>query len=165
MPPKQNTKLEIKLATIKDIPLILQFIKELAEYEKLLHEVVVTEELLKKSLFGEKPHAEALIGYYGEEPVAFAVIFHTFSTFVGKLGLYLEDLYVKPEMRGKGFGKQLLAYLAKLTKERNCGRLEWAVLDWNEPAIKFYKSLGAEFMNDWTTNRVGGAALDALAKQ
>lgn len=154
---------ELRDASEEDIPVILSFIKELAEYEKLAHEVTATEEILKQSLFGEHPHAEVILGCFKNEPVAFAVFFHNFSTFLGKPGLYLEDLYVKPTMRGKGFGKVMLAYLAKLAKERNCGRFEWWVLDWNEPAIKFYRSIGAKPMNEWTVQRVSGSALDQLA--
>lgn len=159
------SKLEIREATIADVPLILQFIRELAEYEKLLHEVVATEEILRETLFGEKPSAEVMIGYADKKPAGFALFFHNFSTFLGRPGIYLEDLYVKPEFRGKGFGQQLLAYLAKLAKERNCGRLEWWVLDWNEAAIKFYKNLGAIPMDEWTVFRVTGEALDELAKK
>lgn len=153
----------IEKADEKDLPLILSFIKELADYERLSHEVVATEESLRETLFGERPAAEAIIGYYKNAPVCFAVFFHNFSTFLGRRGLYLEDLYVKPEMRGRGIGRAMLAHLAQLARERGCGRLEWAVLDWNEPAIKFYKSLRAEAMNEWTTFRLTGEALDGLA--
>ncbi|KPK83395.1 MAG: GNAT family acetyltransferase [Bacteroides sp. SM23_62_1] len=156
---------EIRHAIEEDVQIILGLIKELAVYEKLLHEVVTTEEDLKKNLFGKKRYAETILGYYLDEPVSFALFFHNFSTFVGKPGLYLEDLYVKPEKRGKGFGKVLLAYLAKLAVERDCGRYEWAVLDWNEPALKFYKSLGATVMNEWLIHRVTGEALKKLAEQ
>jgi GNAT superfamily N-acetyltransferase len=159
-----QSALKIRPATPNDIPLIISFIKELAEYEKLEHEVVVTEDILRNSLFGNPRYAEALLGYWEEKPVCFAIFFHNFSTFLGRPGIYLEDLYVKKEMRGKGFGKIMLAYLANIAKERNCGRLEWWVLDWNEPAIQFYKSLGAQSMSEWTVNRVTGADLDALAK-
>ena len=157
--------LKIKMAQISDVPLILQFIRELAEYEKLLHEVVATEEILRETLFGEKPVAEVVIGYAEGLPAGFALFFHNFSTFLGRPGIYLEDLYVKPEFRGRGFGQQLLSYLAKLAKERNCGRLEWWVLDWNEPSIKFYKNLGAVPMDEWTVFRVTGNALDELANK
>jgi GNAT superfamily N-acetyltransferase len=157
--------LKIKMAQISDVPLILQFIRELAEYEKLLHEVVATEEILRETLFGEKPVAEVVIGYAEGLPAGFALFFHNFSTFLGRPGIYLEDLYVKPEFRGRGFGQQLLSYLAKLAKERNCGRLEWWVLDWNEPSIKFYKNLGAVPMDEWTVFRVTGKALDELANK
>ena len=155
--------LDIKQATVDDVPLILQFIKELADYEGLLNEVVATEEVLRETLFGERKVAEVVIGYYENQSVGFALFFHNFSTFLGKPGIYLEDLYVKPEYRGRGFGKSLLAYLARLAMERNCGRLEWWVLDWNEPAIKFYKSLGALPMDEWTVFRVTGDSLEKLA--
>ena len=153
----------IEPASEEHVPLILSFIKELAEYERLSHAVVATEEFLKDALFGARPAAEVLIGYYKGAPVSFALFFHNFSTFLGRRGLYLEDLYVRTEMRGRGIGRAMLAHLAQLAKERNCGRLEWAVLDWNEPAIKFYQGLGAEAMNEWTTFRLTGEALDHLA--
>ncbi len=159
------SKIEIREAKIEDVPLILQFIRELADYEKLLHEVVATEEILRETLFGPRPGAEVVIGYADQKPAGFALFFHNFSTFLGRPGIYLEDLYVKPEFRGNGFGQQLLSYLAKLAKERNCGRLEWWVLDWNESAIKFYKSLGAIPMDEWTVFRVTGNALDELANR
>jgi GNAT superfamily N-acetyltransferase len=154
---------EIEPATEHDVSLILSFIKELAHYERLLHEVVATEEGLRQSLFGERPAAEVAIGYYQGEPAGFALYFHNFSTFLGRPGIYLEDLFVKPEYRGKGLGRALLSYLAQLAKDRDCGRLEWAVLNWNEPAIRFYHSLGARPMNEWTVNRVTGETLDRLA--
>lgn len=154
---------EIKPATIEDVPLILSFIKQLAEYEKLLHEVVATEDSLKEALFGDKAHAEVVIGYLDNEPVSFALFFHNYSTFLGRSGLYLEDLFVKPEARGYGIGQKMLAYLAHLAKTRNCGRFEWWVLDWNESAIGFYKRLGAKPMDEWTVFRVTGQALDDLA--
>jgi GNAT superfamily N-acetyltransferase len=156
-------ELEIRAATEDDVPLILSLIKELAEYERLSHEVVATEEALGDSLFGERPVAEVLIGHLGDEPVGFALFFHTYSTFLGKPGIYLEDLYVKPRYRGMGFGRALLVRLAKLAKERGCGRLEWSVLDWNEPAIGFYKGIGASPVSGWTVYRVTGEALDELA--
>jgi GNAT superfamily N-acetyltransferase len=154
---------EIKFATINDVPLILDFIKQLAEYEKLLHEVVATEDILRETLFGKKAHAEVIIAYYQNEAIGFALFFHNFSTFLGRPGIYLEDLFIKPEFRGHGFGKKMLAYLAKLAKERNCGRLEWWVLDWNKSAIDFYKSIGAKAMDEWTVFRVDGDALTNLA--
>jgi GNAT superfamily N-acetyltransferase len=157
--------LEIKQATIEDVPVILGFINGLAEYEKLEHEVVATEEILRHTLFGPRPYAEVVIGYYQGQPVGFALFFHNFSTFLGRPGIYLEDLFVQPEYRGKGFGRQLLSYLARLTKERNCGRLEWSVLDWNEPAIRFYKGLGAKPMDEWTIFRVTGDDLTRLAQE
>lgn len=153
----------IRQATASDVPLVLSFIKGLGEYEKLSHEVVATEELLRENLFGENPKAEVILGYYKKEPVAFALFFHNFSTFLGKPGLYLEDLFVKPQYRGKGFGKVMLTYLAKLAKERNCGRLEWSVLDWNEPALEFYRSIGSKRMDEWTVQRLDGENLEKLA--
>ena len=153
----------IRPAVVSDTALILSFINELAEYEKLQHEVVATEASLRESLFGERQVAEVVIGEWEGSPVAFALYFHNYSTFLGKAGLYLEDLYVKPEMRGKGIGKIMLAYLATIAKERNCGRLEWWVLDWNEPAIAFYHSVGAVPMDEWTVQRLTGNALDTLA--
>jgi GNAT superfamily N-acetyltransferase len=153
----------IRPASEDDVPLILSFIRELAEYEKLSHEVVATVDDLRKSLFGEHPCAEVVIGEYNGAPVAFALFFHNYSTFLGKPGLYLEDLFVKPEMRGRGLGKVMLAYLAHLACERGCGRFEWWVLDWNESAIKFYRSIGAAPMDEWTVQRVDGDALEALA--
>lgn len=159
-----TTKFKIKSATINDVPLILEMIKELAEYEKMLNEVVATEEILRETLFGEHACAEVILGYHENIPIGFALFFHNFSTFLGKPGIYLEDLYISPDMRGKGFGKRMLAYLAKLAKERNCGRLEWWVLNWNQPAVDFYKSIGAKPMDDWTVFRVTEQALDNLSK-
>ena len=156
-------ELEIRAATEEDVPLILSLIKELAEYERLSHEVVATEEALRDSLFGERPVAEVLIGQLGDEPVGFALFFHNFSTFLGKPGIYLEDLYVRPEFRGAGIGRALLVHLARLARERGCGRLEWSVLDWNEPAIGFYKKIGASPVSGWTVYRVTGEALDDMA--
>lgn len=159
----QANSFEIKAAKIEDVPLILHFIKELARYEKLEHEVVATEEILKETLFGENTHAEVIFGCQNEIPVAFALFFHNFSTFLGRSGIYVEDLYVVPEARGKGVGQKMLAYLGYLAKKRNCGRLEWWVLDWNETAITFYKRMGAIPMDDWTVFRVTGDALNDLA--
>lgn len=162
-----ETKIEdfcLRFAEEQDISLIFQFIKELAVYEKMLDEVVATEEILYESLF-EKKAAEVIIAEYKEEPVGFALFFHNFSTFVGRPGLYLEDLYIKPEMRGKGFGKTILAYLAHLAVERNCGRMEWSCLDWNEPSIKFYKAMGAVPMDEWTVYRLHDQTLENLARQ
>jgi GNAT superfamily N-acetyltransferase len=144
---------------------ILRFIKELAEYEKLGHEVVATEDDLRRTLFGERPVAEVVLGKHRGRPVAFALFFHNYSTFLGRPGLYLEDLYVRPEARGRGYGLSLLRHLAQLAKRRGCGRLEWWVLDWNEPAIRFYEKLGAEAMSDWTVFRLAGPALDRLADE
>ena len=134
-------ELEILSATERHVPPIVGFIRELAEYERLSHEVSATEETLANSLFGERPAAEVLLGYVEGDPAGFALFYHTFSTFVGRLGIYLEDLHVRPEFRGREVGRALLVYLARLAKERDCGRLEWWVLDWNEPAIRFYKVL------------------------
>lgn len=156
-------KTEIRNATPADIPLILSFIKELAHYEKLSHAVVATEELLRDHLFGQHPKAEVVIACHEDDAVGFALFFHNFSTFVGRPGLYLEDLFVRETMRGKGIGKALLIHLAKIAVERNCGRFEWAVLDWNTPAIEFYKSLGAEPIDDWTIFRLAGDPLRKLA--
>src|SRR5262249_15965245 len=153
----------IRQATELDIPLILGFIRQLAEYERLSHEAVMTKGSVGESLFGARPYAEVLLAYADDKPVGFAVFFHNFSTFIGRPGLYLEDLFVIPEMRGRGFGRAMLIELAKIARERKCGRFEWAVLDWNEPAIQFYKSLGAVPMNEWTIFRVTGDALDRLA--
>ena len=158
-------ELEIRAATEDDVPLILTFIRELADYERLSHEVVATEEALRDSLFGERPAAEVLLGYRGGTPVAFALFFHTFSTFLGKPGIYLEDLYVRPEFRSSGVGKAMLVYLAKLAKERDCGRLEWSVLDWNEPAIGFYRGISASPVSGWTVYRVTGEPLEELARR
>lgn len=155
----------IREAKELDCPLILNFIKELATYEKLLHEVVADLPTLKKHLFGDNPLAKVIIAEYKDEPVGFALYFHNFSTFLGKPGIYLEDLFVRPAYRGKGFGKQLLSYLAKKAIQLDCGRLEWWVLNWNKPAINFYKSLGAEPMDEWTVNRVTGEALKKLAEE
>ena len=154
----------IEKAREDDLTLILSFIRELAEYERLSHEVVATEELLRESLFGERAMAEVIIAYDEGRAVGLALFFHNFSTFLGRPGIYLEDLYVQPQARGKGIGRALLAHLARLAKERRCGRLEWAVLDWNEPAISFYKKLGAMPMDEWTVFRATGEALDKLAE-
>ena len=155
----------IRPASISDCPQILQFIRELAEYEKLLDEVVCDVASLEQHLFGSAPSAKAVIAEYQAQAVGFALYFTNFSTFMGRPGIYLEDLYVQPAMRGKGFGKALLAYLAKLAVDSGCARLEWSVLDWNQPAIAFYQSLGAQAMDEWTVNRVSGQALTQLAAQ
>jgi len=147
----------------EQVPIILDFIRQLAEYEKLSHEVVASEEMLHRYLFSEEKVAEVIIAWLGEEAVGFALYFRNFSTFLGRPGIYLEDLFVRREFRGHGFGKALLVHLARLTKERGFGRLEWAVLDWNKPAIDFYRSLGSRIMEEWLINRVTGEALDALA--
>ena len=155
--------LRIVPATRSDVPLILALIKELAEYERLAHEVVATEELLTETLFGDRPYAEVIIAYYDNKPVGYALYFHSYSTFLGRPGLYLEDLYVRPSLRGRGIGKALLGTLARIAIERKCGRLEWAVLNWNESAIGFYKSLGAIPMDTWTVYRMTGEPLAQLA--
>ena len=153
----------IKPATKKDVPVILDFITKLADYERLSHEVVATEELLQRTLFGQRRTAEVVIGCYNNEPVGFVLYFHNFSTFVGRPGIYIEDLYVEEPFRRRGFGGALLAHIAKLAVQRDCGRLEWSVLDWNEPAVNFYKKLGALPMNEWTVFRVTGDKLGQLA--
>jgi GNAT superfamily N-acetyltransferase len=155
----------LREATQSDVSLILEFIRELADYEKLAQEVIATEVVLHESLFGDRKVAEVILGYFQNEPVSFALFFHNFSTFIGKPGLYLEDLYVKTEMRGSGFGKTMLAYLAHLARKRNCGRFEWWVLDWNKPALNLYNSIGAVPMNEWTVQRLEGDALEKLANQ
>jgi len=154
--------MEIRAATEADIPLILQFIRDLAQYEKLEHKVVATEENLRRTLFGSPRFAEVIFAYVGEEAAGFALFFHNYSTFLGQPGIYLEDLFVKPEMRGRGIGKALLAHLARMALERGCGRVEWAVLDWNAPSIDFYKNLGAVPLDDWITFRLTGEALEKL---
>lgn len=156
--------LSFRFAKEKDVSLILEFIRELAQYEKMLDEVVATEDLLTEWIFQQKK-AEVLFAVVDEEEVGFALFFHNFSTFLGRAGIYLEDLYVKPECRGKGYGKKILQQLAKLAVERGCGRLEWCCLDWNKPSIEFYKSLGAEAMEDWTVYRIAGATLTQLASE
>jgi GNAT superfamily N-acetyltransferase len=155
----------IRRATESDVALILNFVKELADYEKLSHEVIATEDGFRQYLFGEKPFAEVVIGEYHSEPVGYALYFYNFSTFNGKPGLYLEDLYISSEERGKGFGKAMLSYLAKLAIEKDFGRFEWAVLDWNEPSINFYKSIGAIQLNEWIINRVTGDNLLKLSDE
>ena len=146
-----------------EVPLILGFIRELAEYERLSHECVITEEALRDSLFGSRPYAETLLAFLDGKAIGFCLFFHNYSTFLGKPGLYLEDLYLQPDFRNQGFGKRILSHLAALTLERGCGRFEWAVLDWNEPSIAFYRNIGAEPMNDWTVQRLAGEGLKALA--
>lgn len=155
--------LTIDPASGTDVPLLLRFIRDLAVYEKLEQEVTATEDDLRRTLFGDKPYAEALIARLDGEPVGFALFFHNYSTFVGKPGLYLEDLFVDPAHRGKGIGKALLQRLAAIAVERDCGRMEWAVLDWNAPSIAFYRSLGAVPMDDWTVFRLAGDALKRAA--
>jgi len=153
----------IRTASESDLPLILTFIRDLAIYEKLEHKVVATEEKLRATLFGNPRFAEVLIAEEDETPVGFALFFHNYSTFLAQPGIYLEDLFVKPEARGHGYGRALLARLAAIATERNCGRVEWAVLDWNAPSIAFYRSLGAVPLDDWEIFRLTGDALEALA--
>ncbi|PCJ16929.1 MAG: GNAT family N-acetyltransferase [SAR86 cluster bacterium] len=154
----------VRSAGVDDCAIILGFIKELADYEKLSHEVVATVEVLQETLFGEQSYAEVLIGEYEGTPVAYSLFFHNFSTFTGRPGIYLEDIYVQPEMRGKGIGKFMLSYIAKLAVERKCTRVEWSVLDWNEPSIQFYRSIGADPMNGWTVQRLDGSELTEFAR-
>ncbi|MGH8539966.1 MAG: GNAT family N-acetyltransferase [Stenotrophobium sp.] len=158
-----NSSLRIRAATVQDVPLIFTLIRELADYEKLTHEVLATEGALRRTLFGAHPAAEVLMGELGGEPAGFALFFPSYSTFLARPGIYLEDLYVRLPLRGRGVGRALLARVAALVEERGCGRLEWSVLDWNEPALKFYASLGAKPMSEWTMYRVTGDALRALA--
>jgi GNAT superfamily N-acetyltransferase len=157
-------RIVIRPATPRDTPLILSFIRELAEYEKLAHEVGATEDQLRQTLFGDQPAAEAVIAHLDDDAVGFAVFFRTYSTFLARPGLYLEDLFVRPAARGAGVGRELLTYLARLTVERGWGRLEWSVLDWNQPAIGFYWKLGAEPLAGWTIFRMTGGALEKLAR-
>lgn len=157
--------IKIRFADESDIPVILKLIKELSVYEKLSHEFKNTQELANKYLFGEKRFAEVLIAEYENKPVGFALFFNNYSTFVGKPGIYLEDLFVQPEMRGKGIGKKLLLEIVKLAKERNYGRVEWSVLNWNTPAIYFYKKLGAISMDEWTVYRLTEEKINELAAQ
>jgi GNAT superfamily N-acetyltransferase len=155
----------VERATERDVPLILRLINGLAEYEKLAQEVTATETGLRETLFGARPGAEVVIAYTGDTPVGFALFFPNYSTFLGKPGIYLEDLFVVPEWRGHGFGRGLLTHLARLAVERGCGRFEWSVLDWNEPAIGFYKSLGAKLMDGWSIFRLTGDALRKLGSR
>jgi GNAT superfamily N-acetyltransferase len=150
-------------AQATDAPVILHMIKALAEYEQLTHEVTATEDDLRQSLFGPHPAGEVVLAYSGETPIGFALFFHNFSTFLGRHGLYLEDLFVVPEWRGKGVGKQLLAHVAAIAESRKCGRLEWAVLDWNESAIAFYRRMGAHVLDEWRICRLTGSELRAVA--
>jgi GNAT superfamily N-acetyltransferase len=158
---KQSADFEIRAARMEDVRVILQLIRDLATYERAPDEVTATEEQLIAVLFGERPAAEALLAFEAESAVGFAVYFYNFSTWLGRAGLYLEDLFVKPEKRGKGYGRALLVELAKIARDRGCGRMEWAVLNWNEPAIKFYQTLGARPMNEWTVFRL---TRDEIAK-
>jgi GNAT superfamily N-acetyltransferase len=153
----------IEPAQPADAALIVALVRELAEYERLLQDVRITPDDVRRDLFGPRAFAEAVIARVGDQPVGFALWFHNYSTFAGRPGLYLEDLFVRPEFRGRGYGEALLRYLARVTVERGCARFEWSVLDWNEPAIAFYRKLGAVPMDDWTVQRVSGDALLALA--
>lgn len=160
---KMDAKLDFRFAERNDVPLILKFIRELAEYEKMLNEVVADEATLEEWIF-DKEKAEVIFACLDDKEIGFALFFHNFSTFLGRAGLYLEDLYVLPEYRGKGYGKAILKKLAAIAVERKCGRLEWWCLDWNKPSIDFYLSLGAEAMCDWTVYRISGETLTKLAK-
>ena len=153
----------LRFATPDDVPVILALIRGLAEYERLAHEVVATEALLRETLFSARPVAEVILAFSDEEAAGFALFFHNYSTFLARPGVYLEDLFVFPKFRGRGLGRVLLSRLARIAVDRGCGRLEWSVLDWNVDAIRFYRSVGAEPMSDWTVNRVTGDALHALA--
>jgi GNAT superfamily N-acetyltransferase len=161
---KEVADFQIRSARAEDVLVILELIRDLAAYERAPHEVTATEEQLLNVLFGERPAAEVLLAFEGKSPVGFAVFFYNFSTWLGLPGLYLEDLFVKPEKRGKGYGRALLVELAKIARDRGCGRMEWAVLNWNEPAIKFYRALGATPMNEWTVFRLTRDEIAKLAK-
>src|SRR5712692_8947666 len=160
----ETNNLTIRPATIVDVPIILELIRALATYERAPNEVTATEEQLVDVLFGTKPTAEVLLAFENETPVGFAVFFHNFSTWLARPGLYLEDLFVKPEMRGKGYGRALLVDLARIARDRGCGRMEWAVLNWNEPAIKFYRALGAKPLDEWTVYRLTRDGIARLAQ-
>ena len=157
--------LSIRPATVEDVALVARLIRELAEYERLADAAVASEADLREQLFGERPAAEVLVAEADGEPAGFALFFHTFSTFLGKRGLYLEDLFVRPAFRGLGLGRHLMAALARIAVQRGCGRFEWSVLDWNAPAIGFYRALGASAMDEWTVQRLQGEALRALASR
>ena len=158
--------LDVRLedATERDVPVILQFTRALAEYERLSDKLVATEESIREMLLADEPRVHVVIAYYGDEPAGIAVWFCNYSTFLGRQGLYLEDLFVLPEWRKRGVGRRLLEHLAGIAVARGCGRMEWAVLNWNEPALRFYRALGAEALDDWTVFRVTGDALRALAR-
>jgi GNAT superfamily N-acetyltransferase len=160
---KKSFNFTIRPADKADIPIILQLIRDLATYERAPDEVTATERRLADVLFGEKPSAEVALAFEEDTPVGFAVFFHNFSTWLGRPGLYLEDLFVKPDARGKGYGRALLVYLAKIARDRGCGRMEWAVLNWNKPAIEFYDKLGAKPMDEWTVYRLTGDTINRLA--
>lgn len=160
-----NPDMELRFASERDTGLIFKFIKALADYERLAHEVVADVETLRLSLFGEQKVAEVILAEFCGQPAGFALFFHNFSTFLGKPGLYLEDLFIEPKLRGNGIGRELLSCVARVAVQRGCGRLEWSVLDWNEPAIGFYKKLGASAMDGWTVFRLTGDSLNELAKK
>jgi GNAT superfamily N-acetyltransferase len=160
----KSADFEIRPARVEDVPVILELIRELATYERAPDEVTATEEQLVDVLFGKRPAAEVLLAFEGKSPVGFAVFFYNFSTWLGRPGLYLEDLFVKPEKRGKGYGRALLVDLAKIARDRGCGRMEWAVLNWNDPAIQFYRKLGAKPMDEWTVFRLTRDGIARLAK-
>ena len=160
---KEVADFQIRSARVEDVPIILELIRDLATYERAPDEVTATEKQLVEVLFGERPAAEVLLAFEGQSAVGFAVYFYNFSTWLGRPGLYLEDLFVKPDRRGKGYGRALLVELAKIARDRGCGRMEWAVLDWNEPAIKFYRALGARPMHEWTVFRLTGDEIARLA--
>ena len=159
-----KNELTFRYAERKDTGLILQFIKELADYEKLLNEVTATEEDVRRELFTEPASAHALIAFENDKPVGFALYFYNFSTFLTRRGLYLEDIFVDPAYRGKGYGKALMKHLAQIAVDEQCGRFEWVVLEWNKPAIGFYEKIGAKLMNDWRLCRLTGEALERFAK-
>jgi GNAT superfamily N-acetyltransferase len=160
-----NPEISIRPAGEHEVGVILQFIRDLAQYEHLEHQVVATEDTLRATLFGQRPYAEVVFACLDGKPVGFALFFHNFSTFLGQPGIYLEDLYVRPEARGYGVGRRLLTWLAATAVSRKCGRLEWSVLDWNEPSIRFYRNLGAVAMDEWSLYRLAGPALDRLAQE
>jgi GNAT superfamily N-acetyltransferase len=160
----KQSNFKIRSACLADVPIILQLIRDLATYERAPNEVTATEEQLVDVLFGKRPAAEVLLAFERNMPVGFAVFFYNFSTWLGRPGLYLEDLFVKPEKRGKGYGRELLVHLAKIAYERGCGRMEWAVLDWNDPAIQFYRKLGAKPLDEWTVFRLTRDGIARLAQ-
>jgi GNAT superfamily N-acetyltransferase len=159
-----DSRIAIRFAVVDDVELIFDFIRRLAEYEKLANEVVADEDILRRNLFGERRVAEVVIATWDGQPAGFALFFHNFSTFLGRPGIYIEDLFVEPDLRGHGIGRAILSFLARLAVERGCRRLEWAVLDWNEPAIRFYERLGATAIDDVTVFQLTGEALEELAK-
>ncbi len=161
----RDPRTRLRFATAADVPLVLELIRALADYEKLAHEVVADEAALARTLFGERRVAEVVIAEHEGAPAGFALFFHNYSTFLARPGIYLEDLFVRPELRGRGIGEILLAFLARTAVERGCGRLEWSVLDWNESAIRFYERLGARAMDEWTVFRVSGEGLEGLARR